>query len=458
MNSKLKLKEKIGYALGDTAANFAWRPLVSFLPFFYTDVVGLPLVAVSTLLMITRLSDGITDVIMGTVADRTETKWGKFRPWVLWTAIPFGLFLVLTFTNPKFGNTGNLIWAYFTYIILTLIYTANNVPYSALMGVITSDIQERTSVSAFRFFGAFAGGALVLGLTNPLVKFLGGDNESLGYQYTYYIFAAVLAALSIITFLSTKERVKPSKTQKTSIVEDFKDLSNNKPWIILLIVGFLFVAYNSLKQGVTIYYFTHFVGNKILGGTYLSSLVIISMGASLLAPFFTRLIGKRELFILAILFSGLVNTLLYFAQPDNLVYIFIIGNISEIGAAILPVLFFSMLGDAADYSEWKNNRRATGLVFSAGTFAMKFGGGIAGGLMLLIMKFYGYIESSGEAKESFTQSARAIQGIKLNMSIVPLIFVVISVLLLIFYPLGKARMQEIEENLKNRRLDRQNKK
>ena len=448
---KLKLKEKIGYALGDTAANFAWRPLVSFLPFFYTDVVGLPLAAVSTLLMITRLSDGITDVVMGTIADRTETRWGKFRPWILWTAIPFGLFLMLTFTNPKLGDTGNLIWAYATYIILTLLYTANNVPYSALMGVMTSNIDERTKISSFRFFGAFGGGAIVLGLTTPMVKWLGGENESLGYQYTYYVFAAILAILSIITFLSTKERVKPPKSQSGNLSKDFKDLISNRPWVILLFVGFLFVTYNSIKQGVTMYYFTHYLNNKIMGGAYLSSLVIISMLATLIAPYFTRLLGKRKFFIIAILFSGLVNALIFFAEPGDIIYVFIVGNISEIGAAILPILFFSMLGDAADYSEWKNRRRATGLVYSAGTFAMKFGGGIAGALMLLVMKFYGYTEHKGEIGEALHQSASALQGIKLNMSIIPLVFVAIALVLLLLYPLSKERMLEIEKDLEIRR-------
>ena len=447
----MKIREKMGYAFGDAAANFAWRPLVSFLPFFYTDVVGLPLAAVTSLLLITRSFDGITDIVMGLIGDRTNTRWGKFRPWLLWTALPFGLFLVLTFTNPKLGGTGNLIWAYCTYILLTLLYTANNVPYSALMGVMTGNIEERTKISSFRFFGAFGGGALVLGLTKPLVNFFGNGNESVGYQYTYYVFAVILVLFTLIAFWSTRERVTPPKNAHSNLKSDFADLFKNRPWVLLLFIGFLCVAYNSIKQGVAMYYFTHYLDRDVLGGTYLASLVIISMAATLIVPYFTRLFGKRNFFILALLFSSLVNVLIYFAGPDNVAYVFIVGNISEIGAAIFPVLFFSMLGDAADYSEWKNGRRATGLVYSAGTFAMKFGGGIAGALMLIVMNYYGYVEQENGAVEKIHQSARALEGIKLNMSLVPIIFVLVAIALLIFYPLGKEKMQKISNELEERR-------
>ncbi len=444
-NIKIKLKEKLGYALGDTAANIAWRPIMSFLPIFYTDVFGLPIVTVSVLLLVTRLSDGITDVIMGTIADRTNTRWGKFRPWLLWTALPFGVFLALTFTTPNFSITGKIIWAYITYISFTLIYTANNVPYSALMGVMTGDLKERNSLSSFRFFGAYFGGVISMALIPLLVKYLGNGDDNLGYQYTMYILAAIMIFFTLITFVSTRERVYPPKQQKQKLVNDFKDLLSNKPWLILLIVGFLFVTYNSIKQGVTMYYFSYYLEHKLLGGAYLTVLVLVSMVAALVAPPIINFVGKRKLFIYVMAFSAITNAFLYFAGNTDVIYVFIFGSISEFGAAIMPVLFFSMLADSADFSEWKNNRRATGLIFSAGTFAMKFGGGLAGAVMLFIMNFYGYDGSAA------VKSPESIKGIVLNMSLVPGVFMIVAIILMFFYPLTKGKMTEIEEELERRR-------
>jgi len=442
---KLPFKEKIGYALGDTAANIAWRPLMSFLPIFYTDVFGLPVITVSLLLLITRFSDGITDIIMGTIADRTHTKWGKFRPWLLWTALPFGIFLALTFTTPNLSLTGKIIWAYFTYISFTLIYTANNVPYSALMGVMTGNLKERNSLSSFRFFGAYLGGVISMALIPVLVELLGKGNDNLGYQYTMYILAVLMIIFTLITFSTTKERVYPQNTEKQNIINDFKDLLKNKAWAILLLTGFLFVTYNSIKQGVTMYYFSYYLQEKILGGVYLTVLVLVSMLAALVAPPLINYIGKKTLFIYVMLFSAFVNALLYFVGPEDIVTVFTIGSISEFGAAIMPVLFFSMLADSADYSEWKNNRRATGLIFSAGTFAMKFGGGLAGAVMLFVMNMYGY-DGAVEVK-----STESIQGIILNMSLIPGLFLILAILLMLFYPLSKQKIIKIEEDLKIRR-------
>ena len=444
-NGNVSIKEKIGYAFGDTAANIAWRPLMAFLPIFYTDVFGLPIVTVSILLLITRFSDGITDIIMGAIADRTNTRWGKFRPWLLWTAVPFGLFIALTFTTPDLGLTGKIIWAYCTYILFTLIYTANNVPYSALMGVITGDLKERNSLSSFRFFGAYLGGAISMALIPPLVKFFGSGDDNLGYQYTMYLLAVIMIVFTLITFYTTRERVYPPKEQKQKLSSDFKDLIRNKPWIILLFTGFLFVSYNSIKQGVTMYYFTHYLNRELLGGIYLTVLVLVSMLAALIAPPMINYFGKQKLFIYVMSFSAISTAMLYFAEKNDIVYIFIMGNISEFAAAIMPVLFFSMLADSADYSEWINKRRATGLIFSAGTFAMKFGGGLAGAVMLFVMSLFGYDGSA------VVKSEESLRGIVLNMSLVPGIFLLAAIALMYFYPLSKKRMKEIEKDLEIRR-------
>ncbi|WP_430809551.1 MULTISPECIES: MFS transporter [unclassified Carboxylicivirga] len=440
-SDKIKLKEKIGYALGDTSANIAWRAITSFLLVFYTDVFGISAVAAGVLLLITRLSDGVTDVIMGMIADRTNTKHGKFRPWILWSAVPFGILLVLTFSTPGFGPTGKLIYAYVTYILLTLVYTANNVPYSALMGVMTADQKERTSLSSFRFAGAYFGGIIAQGLLIYLVLFLGGGDESKGYQYSMYVLAGLLVVFLLVTFFTTRERVPAPKNQQSSVWHDLSDLIKNKPWLILLVVGFLFVTFNSIKQGITVIYFKRFVGNELLAASYMVVLLVVSMVAALVTTPLANYFGKKRLFIYVMLFSGITTGLIHLAGPQDTVLVFVLGSLAEFGAGIMPVLFFAMLGDSADYSEWKHNRRATGLIYSAGTFAMKFGGGVAGAIIGFVLGGYGY---DGMNEQTIPA---ALPGIKLLMSWIPSIFMVLSVVAMIAYPLSSAKMKDIEKDL-----------
>ncbi len=446
MNQKISLKEKLGYALGDTAANIAWRTLTTFLLVFYTDVFGISAAAAGILLLITRLTDGVTDVIMGMIADRTNTSKGKFRPWILWTAIPLGVILALTFTTPDFGPTGKLIYAYVTYILLTLMYTASNVPYSALMGVMTSNDLERTSLSSFRFAGAYFGGILTQGLLIYLVLFLGGGNENKGYQYAIYLLSAVLSGFLLITYFTTKERVKPKSNETGNIWQDLSDLIKNKPWVILLVVGFLFVTYNSIKQGITVIYFKRYLDNETLAASYMVILLLVSMVAALVTTPLTNYFGKKKLFIYVMLFSAVTNALLYIAQPGDYTLIFVLGSLSEFGAGIMPVLFFSMLGDAADYSEAKNGRRATGLVFSAGTFAMKFGGGAAGAIIGLLLSSYGY-DGLNE-----TTVVGAMPAIKMLMSWIPALIAVPTIAFLLIYPLSPDKLEEVNTTLEELRL------
>jgi len=360
----------------------------------------------------------------------------------LWTSVPLGLILALTFTTPDFGPTGKLIYAYCTYIALTLIYTASNVPYSALMGVMTADDKERTSLSSFRFAGAYFGGILTQGLLIYLVLFLGNGDQNKGYQYAIYLLSALLVIMLLITYSSTKERVKPiDNSQGVSVWDDLKDLLKNKPWVILLIVGFFFVTYNSIKQGITVIYFKRYIGQETLAASYIVMLLVASMIAALVTSPLAKLLGKRNLFIYVLLFSGITNGMLYWAGPNDTILIFILGTLSEFGAGIMPVLFFSMLGDSADYSEWKNGRRATGLVYSAGTFAMKFGGGAAGAIIGFILSRYSY---DGMNESTI---AGAIPAIKMLMSWVPMVIIVPTICALMIYPLTKIKLTDISTDL-----------
>ena len=534
MNSKISLKEKIGYALGDGAANIAWRGVATFLFIFYTDVFGLSPVTVGTLMLVARFSDGISDIAMGIIGDRTSSKYGKFRPWILWTAIPLAVILSLLFTSPDFSTSGKIIYAYVTYIFFTLIYTANNIPYGALMAVITGDDKERTSLGSFRMVGAFGGGMLVQGALLFLVAYFGNINPTIvvsklgneqfrvevsspkdvgnvniktkngiaeftwddanvaptdpaptnrksfsmeahktysfivkgennlsennlsvidqkkGYSNSMYLMSVFLALLMFITFYTTKERVLPPKNQKNNLKQDFKDLISNKPWLVLLVVGLLFNIYNSIKQGIVIIYFTHYLNNQLLSAPFLISLMVASVvGAMVTAPLGKKL-GKRNLFIYALIVSGGVNTLLAFCGPNDIEAIFAIGILSEFASAMFPTLFFVMLGDTADYSEFKNSRRATGLIYSAGSFATKFGGGIAGALIGLVLGAFHY---NGQDAVSIDG---AIPGIIMLMSWIPALISAIAAILMFLYPLTPKKLDNIISELSARRLKEQN--
>jgi len=526
-NQKISIKEKIGYALGDGAANIAWRGVATFLFIFYTDVFGLNPAAVGLLFLVARFSDGISDVAMGVIGDRTKSKYGKFRPWILWTALPLGVILSLLFTAPEFSNSGKIIYAYATYILFTLIYTANNIPYGALMAVMTGDDKERASIGSYRMVGAFTGGMIVQGALLFLVVYFGNVNPSIevnkleneqyqvtvvspievenaeintknsiaeftwvgenqetdtpttrksfgleankaysflvtgeegltaesislinqkkGYSQSMYLMSIFLVIFILITFFSTKERVLPPKNQKSNLKQDFKDLISNKPWLVLLVIGLLFNIYNSIKQGIIVIYFTHYLNNQLLAGSFMIGLTLASiLGAMATAPLSKRF-GKKRLFIYSLIFSGSVNALLYFCGPGDILGIFSLGIISEFGAAIFPTLFFVMLGDAADYSEFKNGRRATGLVYSAGSFATKFGGGIAGAIIGLVLAYFHYNGQDSVAIEG------AVPGIIMLMSWVPAVIAIVAAGFMMLYPLDQNKMNEITLELNDRR-------
>ncbi len=506
--TQLPFSEKVGYAVGDAAANLVWRGALAYLAVFYTDTFGITAAATAMLFLVVRLSDGVTDIIMGMIADRTKSRWGKFRPWILFSAPVLGLFMVLCFSTPDLSENGKLAYAYFTYIGLTLAYTINNVPYSALMGVMTSSDNERTSLSGFRFAGAFVGGLLVMGFLPKLVAYFGQGNDAVGYQTTMYVFAAILVFLLVITFVSTKERVTVSASDSQGLSQELKDLAKNlpmivlpllamslffyyrdiisglffitvmvimrfvikrfiqtpteklsstqrdmvdlltnKPWLILLALGFLTMMFNGVKYGVIAYYFKYYVGDELMAGQYFIALLVVSILGALCTHYFAQRWGKPQLFIVALLASALFTISFYWLNSDNITAIFILGCCAEFFAAMMPTLFFTMLGDCADYSEWKNKRRATGLIYSAGTFVQKTGGGFSGALVLIVLAAYGY---NGMDQNTI---AAALPGMKLLMSWIPAIFAIISAALLLIYPLSNEKNQQIGKELAQRRSD-----
>ena len=528
-SGKLSLGEKIAYALGDASANIAWRGVSTFLLIFYTDVFGLTAAVAGIVLLVGRFSDGIGDLLMGVVGDRTRSKYGHFRPWILWTAIPLGVTLSLIFTAPDWSQEMKGVYALVTYTLFMLIYTANNVPYGSLMAVMTPDDKERTSLSSFRMVGAFAGGMLVQGALLFLVSYFGNVNptvnvtkmaeaqyavtvsttedyqkvkistsdavasvewadslginpaksqnfsavaneqykfvvtgqaeltaeditiidQSRGYSNSMYIMSAILVLALLITFRFTRERVEPPADQKTDIWADLKDLIHNTPWVVLLCVGLLFNIYNNIKQGITVIYFSHYVHNEFLAATYMVCLMLASIaGAMLTTPLGIRF-GKKNLFIGALLATGLINSFIYFCGPEDTTAIFAIGIGSEVLAAFLPTLFFAMLGDAADYSEYVNGRRATGLVYAAGSFATKFGGGLAGAIIGFVLSGFGYV---GADPSTYAGSQ---EGFVMLMSWVPAIIVIAGAAIMFFYPLSQQKQSQITAELQARRAAQQ---
>lgn len=528
-SGKLSLGEKIAYALGDASANIAWRGVSTFLLIFYTDVFGLTAAVAGIVLLVGRFTDGIGDLLMGVVGDRTRSKYGHFRPWILWTAIPLGVTLSLIFTAPDWSQEMKGVYALVTYTLFMLIYTANNVPYGSLMAVMTPDDKERTSLSSFRMVGAFAGGMLVQGALLFLVSYFGNVNptvnvtkmaeaqyavtvsttedyqkvkistsdavasvewadslginpaksqnfsavaneqykfvvtgqaeltaeditiidQSRGYSNSMYIMSAILVLALLITFRFTRERVEPPADQKTDIWADLKDLIHNTPWVVLLCVGLLFNIYNNIKQGITVIYFSHYVHNEFLAATYMVCLMLASIaGAMLTTPLGIRF-GKKNLFIGALLATGLINSFIYFCGPEDTTAIFAIGIGSEVFAAFLPTLFFAMLGDAADYSEYVNGRRATGLVYAAGSFATKFGGGLAGAIIGFVLSGFGYV---GADPSTYAGSQ---EGFVMLMSWVPAIIVIAGAAIMFFYPLSKQKQSQITAELQARRAAQQ---
>ena len=527
--AKISLKEKIGYALGDGAANIAWRGVATFLLIYYTDVFGLTPAVAGFLMFIARSSDGIIDILMGVVCDRTNSKHGKFRPWILWTAIPLAVTLSLLFTSPDLSPSGKIVYAYITYLGFFLIYTANNIPYGALMAVMTGDDKERTSLGSFRMVGAFTGGMIVQGALLYLVSFYGNINPTVeikpidtsryeitvsapksvenvnieskngialfalqdtsatealtmptlrksfameankeyvfavtgeekvtldsitiidqkrGYSGAIYLLSGFLALFLIITFYTTKERVTPPKEQKSNLGKDLKDLIRNRPWVILLLIGLLFNIYNSIKQGILLYYFSHYMHNQILAASYMIGLMLASIAGAMLTSPLGKRIGKKYLFIYALIFSAVANALLMFCGPNDIVAIFTLGMLSELAAAVFPTLFFAMLGDAADYSEFKNGRRATGLIYSAGSFATKLGHGVAAVIITSILTMFHY---NGQDAATI---ANAAPGIVMLMSWVPAIIALLGAGLMFFYPLNQHKLDEITIELNARR-------
>jgi glycoside/pentoside/hexuronide:cation symporter, GPH family len=488
VSQKLPLREKIGYGFGDLASCLFWATIMSQLLFFYTDVFGLTGKAAGIMFFISRILDALFDVVIGMTADRTRSRWGKFRPYLLFGAVPLAVSAVLTFTTPEFGEVGKLIYAYVTFILFMFLYSTINIPYTALLGVISGDPVERTSASSFKFVGAYLGGIIVSATVLPLAAQFGGGNAAKGWQMTLGTYGIASVVFFLITFFSTRERVQPIAKEKTSVKNDLKDLSKNIPWMLLFTVTILFILFVCIRLSVTTHYFKYYVGEQaspLLAQTtnFLLQYIInplqrlfgkepvalleethkfgfevltsvfntIGQGSSLigvlLVPWFAKVLGRKSavtvLFVGALVFTGAF----YFLQPENLVLIFVFQFFGSITGGPISALLWVLYADTADYSEWKTGRRATGLVFSASIMSNKIGWAIGSMIAAFILDQTGFVAN-------VVQNIDVQNGLKSMMSIIPVAIGIVALLVLTFlYKLDETMMTKVKAELDAKRKE-----
>jgi glycoside/pentoside/hexuronide:cation symporter, GPH family len=485
--SKLSVMEKIGYSLGDAGANFVFQTMILFQLNFYTDTVGIAAAIAGSLLLVGRLWDAFFDPMMGVISDRTNTRWGKFRPWVLWSALPWGIVMVLAYTTPNYMTTGKVIYACVTNILLMTLYSINNTPYSALTGVMTGNVHERTSLSSYRFVSAMIAQLIVGGFTLPLVAKFGKGNDAKGWQLTITLWAVVCVVLFLITFLSTRERIHPDPNQKLDARQDFGNLLKNGPWIAMFIVTLAHFIVAAMRGGTVLYYFEYYLNHDRLfsvlqslgltqsgngaGGTWYSLLNtfglivdaekknVASVGFSLFnissqfvtvigvlcATFLSMRFGKKAVVqvgfgLTAILMAGFV-----LLPADAIGAVFGLEYLRALAFAPTIPLLWAMFADVVDYAEWKTGRRTTGVIYATIMFGLKAGLSLGGAMAGWLLSWYGY-------QANVTQTPKALLGIRMTISVYPAVFFLIVVICMFFYQIGKKLNIQIQDELAARRL------
>jgi len=481
---RLSFTEKAGYSLGDAAANFVFMTMILFQLSFYTDTMGITAAAAGTMLLVGRLWDAFFDPMMGVLADRTHTRWGKFRPWILWTALPWGVVMVLAYTRPGFTGTPLIIYAGITNILLMTLYSANNTPYSALSGVMTGDGNERTRLSSYRFVAAMIAQLVVGGFTLPLVAKLGHGDNARGWQLTMALWAAVCVVCFLVTFVSTRERIVPVVEQKASARLDFANLLRNGPWIAMFVLTLSHFVFVAMRGGTMFYYFQYYVDPgrlyAFLQGMGLPSAAgpgafgsllqtfglvlspdrsnVASVGFSLFnissqlvtvvgvvcSVWLAARYGKRAVALVGFSTTTLFMAAFILLPRDSVAATYLLEWVRALCYAPTIPLIWAMFADVADYSEWKTGRRTTGVVFATILFALKVGLSLGGAIAGWLLSGYGY-------RANAAQTPQALQGIRMLVSVYPAVFLAIVVVCLLYYPITRKMNQQIQDDLADRR-------
>ena len=479
-SQKISVFEKIGYSLGDFAANLVFQTLITYLAYFYTDIYGLKNTDASIIMLsVGLIAAFIFNPIIGILADRTRSKWGKFRPWILYTAIPLGVIALLAFSTPHFSYKGKLIYAAVTYTFLLLMYASSNLPYAALSGVLTGDMGERNSISSYRFVAVMVAQFFVQVFMLPIIEYAGKGDKAAGIEAVMTWLAAIGTVMLLITFFTTRERIIPRLEQKSSIKDDLSDLAKNRPWLIMLILTILVFITLAMKGGAYVYYFNNYVDKQALTDfispliSDLSAIGITFFGSDPVAAGFGLFnaggiifmivgisfskgladkYGKRDVYKYGLLTATIFVLIFIFFKPDNVILMFVSQILHGFSYGITIPILWAMIADVADYSEWRTNRRATAIIFSAMMVGLKTGLSIGGALVAWILGLYGYIPiQSAIAGQPIIQPDTVATGAKMLVSIYPSIPFLLSVGLLFFYVIDKKMEVKIELELKARR-------
>ncbi len=483
---RLSVREKLGYSFGDIATNFFFQSMILYQTRFYTDTVGLSAVAVGSMFLVLRLVDAVVDPVIGAAADRTRSRWGKFRPWILATALPFGVVFWMVYRTPALGMEGKLIYAYLTYSLVMILYSANNTPYSALMGVMTPDASERTSIASYRFVAALIGQFIIQALALPLVDKFGGGDSAHGWSVTMGIFGVLIVVLNLITFGTTRERVAPDPRQKSSLRSDLRDVFTCRPWLLMFILTLLIFTTLVVRGSSMNYFFSYYLdqgsiraflgqiglgalgdGPRTLTKAALDALGLLvkpdgsnaaSVGLSLLfvlgslvqlvgivfsKPLSDRF-GKKAVFLAGMAVTTAATALIFFVTPTSMGLLVALSILWALGWGPTVPLLWVMIADVADYSEWKNSRRATGFMYAGILFALKAGLGLGGALSGWLIAAYGYVPNA-------VQSPHALLGIRLSATIYSAVPFALGLVCLALYPITQSLNVRLQLELAERR-------
>ena len=468
LNQKVSFGEKVGYSLGDAAANLVFQMMVMFQLKFYTDVFGLDGTVAGSILLIASVSAVVVDPAMGLLADRTKSRWGKFRPWLLWTAVPFCLFYILAFYNPGIEEKGAVaVYATISYMLLMTVYSSNNIPYTSLGGVMTSDIRERTSITTIRFIVVTIAQFVVQGLTLPMVNHFGHDNPQHGWVCTIAIFACIALVFFVITFFVSRERIQPPPRQEVSIKEDIKCTISDIPWSAMFLLTFALFITLAMWSSAMSFYFQYNVDQKSLYdflrifklvdsiedsyavGFSLFNIVaaiVQFIGVITLSRYLANKYGKKKVFIVCLTLTAFFTFLFYLPSPTDVGLLFVLNIMKSLSYAPTIPLLWATIADVADHVEYENYRRATGFCFSGISMALKVGMGLGGAVAGVIISAFGYQPGSVSI-----QNESAMEGIRLVSSIVPALLFCVGIAALYLYPITKEYNENMQAELAARR-------